>query len=101
MFIDFPFESWELWPSGENEATIKLTSNCKKSIEIKIGDGWCKLAQNKDSELKEFETKKYPPVQFLQSLAASGINLIADERVEKYLVDFTSVKVFHSSHVVK
>lgn len=78
IFLDFPFEFWELRPSGENEATLKIITNHKKQLEIKIGDGFCKLVNIKDPELKEFEAKKYSPVQLLQSLASSGINLISD-----------------------
>jgi hypothetical protein len=59
-------EYWELRPFALNEAVLEIVTRSKKEIQIKIGEGYCRLFRSRDGELRDLEEIKFTPIQLLQ-----------------------------------
>lgn len=65
-FIDFPIEFWCVRPCGYNEAILEIVTKAKKELQIKIGEGYCRLFRTRDGELRDLEEIKFSPMQLVQ-----------------------------------
>lgn len=73
--LDFPFDFWQIRPCGKQEAILTVRSKMKKELEIKIGEGYCRLYRSRDPELRRLEDIKFSPVELLQKLSNCGISI--------------------------
>jgi hypothetical protein len=72
---------------------LNIKTSQGRLIEIKIGDGFCRLNKAFEPELKFLEEQKFLPIELLQQLLMCGVNLIPDDATLQYLRDTVAPKV--------
>ena len=65
-YLEFPIQFWELKPLDRNEAVLKIVTKSGKTVQIKIGEGYCRVYQPEDPELQRCEEGKFSAIELLK-----------------------------------
>uniref|UniRef100_H3CN91 Dynein axonemal intermediate chain 7 n=1 Tax=Tetraodon nigroviridis TaxID=99883 RepID=H3CN91_TETNG len=82
-YANFPFQSWELWPLGQDAALFTI-NGALISLSIKIQGSLCMLQLEQERALPQL-TDRWMSVAALQAaMIGAGLNVFVNEHSEKY-----------------
>ncbi|CAF96318.1 unnamed protein product, partial [Tetraodon nigroviridis] len=91
-YANFPFQSWELWPLGQDAALFTI-NGALISLSIKIQGSLCMLQLEQERALPQL-TDRWMSVAALQAaMIGAGLNVFVNEHSEKYASACAKVRV--------
>ncbi|XP_073245123.1 dynein axonemal intermediate chain 7-like [Porites lutea] len=85
LYLNMPFQSWELRPHATNSCLFTLIAAIIE-LEIEIKDSMCALTQPGDvPELTDLRGKWMKPQQLIEAMKKAGVNVFPAVDAEKYV----------------